>query len=214
MSYIVIKTEKNATHKDAEDNLVLIKEVVGKGKLESNNAILVEDISAYIPLQPFLAKQSSDLEKVKKDAIDYLERQLNKKLSVGVVVGDLTLLAGKEDIAAFANGTVLLGTAESLATDKDAFGSSMISSVFGRGVVDSTGAIHDMTVNEYKQLMVDYGKAIGIAQAETLEKIAQVNGSDTKEAIDAILGKKKVDKEKKLQMRRAKLAERLAAKKA
>ena len=96
----------------------------------------------------------------------------------------MTLGAKAEDMNAFTQGLVLLAAAESLSGisaqadgGNQVTGDTMISAVFGRGVLDTKGAIHDMTINEYKQMALGYGMAIGSKEAEVLSKIAAINAA-------------------------------------
>jgi hypothetical protein len=207
MKYIVAPTldAKKATHQDASNVLYVITEVEDDIVLRSKTAIVATDISSYTELQTYVAKKASELEKAKKEAIATLNNRLRNKLNAGVTVGELDLAASESDIAAFAQGLVVLNTVESMgsvsAQDESAptpvTGDTMISAVFGRGVIDKKGDHHDMSVTDYKKLALSYGMAIGQNQGETLAKIAQINAATTKEAVDALVVLPKVKKDKK-----------------
>ena len=123
-----------------------------------------------------------------------LESKGKQELKKGVVVNNMTLGATKEDMDAFTQGLVLLAAAESLSGisaqadgGNQVTGSTMVSAVFGRGVLDTKGVVHDMTINEYKQMALSYGMQIGTKEAEVLAKVAAVNAAASKKEIEALI---------------------------
>ena len=195
MKYLVMPAfeEKKATHKDANDKLFTIVEAPENTKIRGK-AILVDSLDGYTELQAYVAKIASELEQFKKEVIRRVEGKNTQELNKGVSVGNMTLGAKAEDMNAFTQGLVLLAAAESLSGisaqadgGNQVTGDTMISAVFGRGVLDTKGAIHDMTINEYKQMALGYGMAIGSKEAEVLSKIAAINAASSKKEIEALV---------------------------
>lgn len=195
MKYLVIPAfdEKKATHKDGNDKLFMIVETSDNTKIRGKS-ILVDNLDGYTEVQSYTAQQAAELEVFKKEAIRKLENQSSKDLSKGVAVGNMTLGAKAEDMNAFTQGLVLLAAAESVSgISAQADGgnqitdSTMISSVFGRGVVDTKGVLHDMTIQQYKQMALGYGLAIGTKEANVLAKVAAINAATSIKDVEAVL---------------------------
>ena len=64
-------------------------------------------------------------------------------------------------------------------------GTTLISTIFG-AVLDVNGGAHDMTVAQYKTLVVSYGQAIGALRDALLAKLGQLASATTLAQINAV----------------------------
>lgn len=86
----------------------------------------------------------------------------------------------------FAQGGVVLQIAETVAPNINAFRATLVSSVFGREVLDIFGVAHPMTVTQYRIMMLEYAAVIGSLQGLLTNKINSVVNATTADQVGVI----------------------------
>lgn len=188
MQYLIIPDKYHPTHTAPGGATVRVKEYPATAKIQTGFPIR-KDLTGYTALpaetpgQMAAADAARRLDQAKSKKLAAIQAAYDADLAAGVTVNELTLAAGESDRAAFTQGLVLVAAAESLGAVN---GDTMVSAVFGRTVTDAAGAGHDMTVAQYRALILAYGAAIGAKQGALATKTADVNAATTIEQVNAV----------------------------
>ena len=204
-----------ADYTDEYGSFYIIYETFAANPVVTGNAMLVDDISAYSLLPSIIASRQTELQSFKNNAINKLTKALEVELAAGVVVtndnlkmkemkvtkrakgsgesvkvgttNSIVLDGSANSLVAFTQGATLIATAAAAAPDPVAFGNMQVSAIFGRPVTDALGNAIELTVNQFRQLVLVLGGIVGGKQGSLSDKISQITAATSKTEIEAIL---------------------------
>ena len=94
-----------------------------------------------------------------KAILDALEADYNTQVAKGITVNGITLAAQKDDLDKFTQLIALLREAEELQPDEAAKAAFRASNT---NITDIQNAVHEVTVTEARQLIVQYGQMVAV----------------------------------------------------
>ena len=198
MQYIVVpdrsKNHDVANYTDANGKYFFITPTEATNPVVSGNAQIVSDLTGYTLLPAIAAEKAAILEQVKLKALTQLNSALEAKLAAGIAIpltgmaaASIVIPASQDWQLAFTSATSLINTAESMSGDSTTFNEMPVSKIFGRPVLDAQNNPYDMTVAQYKQLVIFYAYEIGVTQGETKAIVNQVLAASTTQEVESIL---------------------------